>query len=842
MRYASTFILFLTFAICTFYANAQKSSSEIYLELEKLKTTGRVLYLAAHPDDENTRMISWLSNDRKFRTAYLSLTRGDGGQNLIGTQKGPEGVGIIRTQELLEARKIDGGEQYFTRAVDFGYSKSVDETLEFWNKEEILYDVVYRIRAFKPDVIITRFPPDKRAGHGHHTASAVIAEEAFELAADPNAFPEQLKTVSTWKVKRLFWNTSAWWDKTLPEKAAASPQEYLTVNIGTYNPLLGESHNEIAAKSRSSHRSQGFGAALSKGNSIEYLKLVKGDAFNSDIMDGVKTDWNRFNLKKIDKKIAEAANNFDFTDPSQNINQLFEARAMLQRSTNQQNKSWTNHAIASLNSIIKQSLGLHVIAKSDEKIISTGDTLNTQIEIILRNININAPVLQSITANGDKQLLDKKIEINETTTLEMPFIIDRQSTQPYWLEKGYDYLFDVNDKSSVGLPESSEAFPLFATLNINGNLLTVPVPVRYVWVDPAQGELQTRVTVSDGASIALDKKVYLSSGESFEVLATVTSHMDNLNGSLRLEANDEWLIEPNNINIENLKKLKGNTLKFKITPPEGASESHLKASLVLSNTTIDTELAEITFPHITQQHLTIPATSKLVHLPYNNLVTKVAYIPGAGDEIPSALKAIGIKTELISPENLGTVNLNQYETIILGIRAFNTQQSLSIHQDRLMAYVKQGGNLIVQYNTSHRLKVDNIGPYDIKLSRKRVTEENAEVTFIAPNHKSLNFPNKITQQDFAHWIQERGLYFAETWDDHFEPVISWHDQGESDLQGGLLTCAYGEGTFTYTGISFFRQLPAGIPGAYKLFINLINLNADHEESSIDRQGGNRATN
>ena len=353
------------------YAQKQMNASEIKLALNKLNTLGSVLYVAAHPDDENTRLIAYMANERLVRTGYLSLTRGDGGQNLIGTEKGPL-MGVVRTQELLEARKVDGGEQFFTRAVDFGYSKTPEETFIKWDKQAVLADVVWAIRKFKPDVMITRFPPTSKAGHGHHTASAILAAEAFDLAGDKNAFPEQLTYTTVWQPKRLLLNASTWWDKELPQKAKDNPTEYTTVDIGTYNTLLGKSYGEIAAESRTMHKSQGFGSAKQRGSKLEYLKLLKGEPFKTDVLDGVNLSWKTVNGgEAIEKLLTKAITNFNAEQPELIVPTLLEAHQLLNKLPDSNKWKWIK--LSKIRTVIANCAGLFVeVTANDYSTSSAG--------------------------------------------------------------------------------------------------------------------------------------------------------------------------------------------------------------------------------------------------------------------------------------------------------------------------------------------------------------------------------------------------------------------------------------------------------------------------------------
>ncbi|MCG8476221.1 MAG: PIG-L family deacetylase [Cytophagales bacterium] len=794
----------------------QKHAAQLLLDLKKMNVLGSVMYVAAHPDDENTRLITWLANDRLYRTAYLSLTRGDGGQNLIGPEKGPKGVGIIRTQELLEARKIDGGEQYFTRAVDFGYSKSADETLRFWDKKKVLADVVWNIRRFRPDVIITRFPPTNRAGHGHHSVSAMLAEEAFRLAADSEAFPEQLEFVSAWQAKRLFHNSSTWWDKSLPEKAKEQPQKFITCNVGTYNALLGESHNEIASRSRSAHRSQGFGARLARGEQFDYLEMKLGSPFQGDFMDGVDQTWTREGMQEISVKLRKAIAEFNTENPAGSVPLLTEIYAVLEKAPA---SAWVDYKKRKLKTLIKDCLGIHMVVKAAERIAVRGEPMKAQLELIQRS---GAPVaVQSVSIGEKITIINEQLSVNSAFSTDLVLETGRVSTQPYWLENPYGKLFDVSSQELIGLAEKKNPFSVSVNLKAGEAELSYGLPVVYQWVNPAMGELNDPVVVSEGASLSLDRKVYLFNKEKETVRVTLDAHQQGLEGRLSLRLPKGWNSEPNDYMVGSVGKGETKTYAFEVSPPAGEASASVRAVL-RNGKKIEDRLVTIDYPHISRQDFFEKAAARVVHIPLRNQVRKVGFIVGAGDEIPSSLRAIGIQVDEIDPKQMNVDGLLQYPAVVVGIRAYNTKEALGARNRVLMDYVKRGGNLVVQYSTSHRLQTEQIGPYPIKLSRGRVTDENAAATILKPRHALFRYPNRIAKRDFEGWVQERGLYFAGEWSDDYTSLLSWHDEGEKPQEGGLLVCEYGKGTFVYTGVSFFRQLPAGVSGAYKLFVNLLN--------------------
>lgn len=799
------------------------SAAEIKLALKKLKVVGSVLYVAAHPDDENTRMITYMANDRGVRTAYLSLTRGDGGQNLIGKEV-REQMGLIRTQELLAARRTDGGEQFFSRANDFGYSKHPDETLTIWDKEKILADVVWAIRKFRPDVMITRFSPFRDGKtHGHHTTSAKLALEAFTAAADPDRFPEQLEYVNTWQPRRILWNTSWWFFR---GQKNPDMSKYMSLDVGTYNQLLGKSYGEIAAASRSMHRSQGFGASMQRGREMEYFMHLAGDSATTDVLEDIDLSWNRIpGSEKVAQLVETAWQRFDMTAPEKSLPVLLKALRELRALPRD------NHFLAykeqQLQEIILSCAGIWLDANAETVSVTPGDSLKITARIIKR---AKVPVvLQHIDYTGlaafeqDSLMpFNKQIEITDSLKVPAGFPL----SQPYWLretpEKGQ---FIVTDQQLIGLPENPPAMQVKYRLQFN-EAPDVPVeiatPVMYRWVDPAIGELYRPLAITPPVTANLAEQVYIyASKQPQEVSVLLRSHTNNVEGTLALDLPPGWQTTPESIKFSMAGTGQEKQVKFTVTPPEKASAGRLTAVPTANGREWPYSLKVIDYPHIPVQTIFPPAEARIARLKIDTRRQLVGYIMGAGDAIPEALRQIGYKVQLLEEGDFTPENLQRYDAIIAGVRAYNTNGRLKVHQPKLMEYVKNGGNFIIQYNTSFRLATEDLGPYPLQLSRDRVTVEEAPVKFLKPDHPVLNFPNRITQTDFDGWVQERGLYFPNEWSEEYEPILEMNDPGEDPKQGSLLTARYGKGTFVYTGLSFFRELPAGVPGAFRLFANLV---------------------
>lgn len=806
------------------------SASYIYESIQKLNFFGSVLYVAAHPDDENTRLISYMSNHIKARTGYLSLTRGDGGQNLIGPEL-RELLGVIRTQELLAARQIDGGEQWFTRANDFGYSKHPDETLAIWDKTEVLSDVVLAIRQFKPDIIINRF--DHRTvgkTHGHHTASALLTLEAFDLAHDKKAYPNQLKQTSTWQPKRIFFNASWWFYGSQDKFDKADKSHMISFDVGNYYPLKGLSNNEIAAQSSSQHLSQGFGRLSQRGSQQEYIEFLKGDPLtnNDNIFDGIDTSWNRIKGGKAIGDILNAVEkNFNFKNPSQHIQPLLKAYKLLQ---NVENNHWKSHKLQALQTIIEMCAGLYLEASANTNYATANENIKINIEVLNRS---NLPItLVNISDIHDFNLTKKRVLVNNVkynfNTL-LSINKNENPTAPYWLsEKGTLGMYKVNDSKLIGLPETPRPYKMAFNLLIDSVAFTISKPIIYKYAKPDKGELYKPFEIIPEASAKITENVVIfENNKPRDVTVIVKAGRDSLEGFAKLNHPSDWEVFPKNQKINILNKGEEQTLVFTVIPPESKSEGFIRPLISIGDKNYSKELIEINYAHIPTQTVLLPSESKVVRLDIKKKGENIGYIQGAGDLIPENLQQLGYNVSIIKPEDIDTLMLSEFDAVVVGIRAYNLLDKLAFKQELLFDFVRNGGNMIVQYNTSRGLKIDNLAPYPLTLSRDRVTNENAEVRFLNPKHPLLSYPNKITPEDFEGWTQERGLYFANAWSDEFTPILSMNDANESAKNGSLLVAKHGKGYYIYTGLSFFRMFPAGVPGAYRLFANMLSIGKAH---------------
>lgn len=799
-----------------------QSSSEILQGLNRLKVVGNAMYLAAHPDDENTLLIAWLSKEKNVRTAYMSMTRGDGGQNLIGTEQGAY-TGILRTHELLEARKVDGGEQYFSRAIDFGFTKKTEEALSTWGREKVLEDVVWRIRKFKPDVIINRFPPDERAGHGHHSASAVLSAEAFEQAADPTKFPEQLKFVEPWQAKRVVWNSfSRGFTNNAPEA-----ENFIRLSLGDYNALLGKSYPEIAAEARSMHKSQGFGSAKVRNERFDYAIHIKGEPAKNDLFDGIDLTWNRIpGGAKIDKAISEVIATYNISNPSLSLPALLKIREMM----NQLPESiYKTNKKEELDQLIIATAGIFYEANPTAYSVYPGEKFKGFASFIKRS---NATVVvNKISING---LVKKDTVLNTTLSnnklLEIPFEVTLPAsapiTQPYWLvkepEKGF---YKVDDQQLVGLPMKPDNISCTFDVTILGESFSFTTPLRFKYVEPSIGEIYRYFEIRPEVMVTPEQKVYtFADNTPQQVSVIVKAGKPNLKASVSLQLGAGWKAFPAEIPVELTDKHQEKMITFLVTPPATASEIDLKAVAVTATGTYDRGIKNIKYEHIPELNLYPLATAKAVRIDLKKKGTKIGYIAGAGDEVPDALRQIGYEVVNLNSDNINK-NLAQYDAILIGVRAYNTEDWLVNSFEVLMKYVENGGNLITQYQTQAfygPVKTKNLGPHPFTIGRGRVTDENAEIKILQPAHPLLNYPNKIGPADFKGWVQERGLYYADQWSEKYTTILGMHDEGEEDLEGSLLYTPYGKGHYVFTGLSFFRQLPAGVPGAFRLMANLIS--------------------
>jgi LmbE family N-acetylglucosaminyl deacetylase len=807
----------------------------ILQQMRSFNTMGSVLYIAAHPDDENTQVITYLARGRGYRTAYLSLTRGEGGQNLLGPQLG-DALGVARTQELLAARRLDGGRQYFTRAKDFGYSKNSEETLSVWDRKGVLADIVRVIREFRPDVIITRFSPKPAPTHGHHTASAVLAVEAFRLAADPAAFPEQLHELRPWQARRIVHNVglgAAVANPSAGMAVAGSPADVpdgpgvVKVEVGGRDPVSGESFASIAARSRGMHKTQGFGNSgppVKEGSRIEPFVLLAGDAAMNDLLDGVDTTWNRVpGGAAIARSIDEAIAKFSAQDAAARVPALLAVRRRL--------AALPADLIVSdkreqLDRIIQACLGLKVDTVLDRPEVVPGETLKLRHTAVVRSrIPVRWTAVRYPSAH---RAINKAVELrpNQPVVRETSQVVPATTppSQPYWLRtEGSAGLFDVDDPSLIGRAENPATFPLEYVFDVGGQTLVIAGEPMSA-ADPADPGLRRRLEVIAPVSLRFIAGVRLfAPGAARPVTVELTAARARASGTVQLDAPAGWTVTPASQPFRLAAPGEHARFTFTVTAPAQLATAPLGASVEINGRRFNQQRVEVRYDHLPLQLLQPPARAKAVSIKLETRGRHVGYLPGAGDAVAAALEQMGYEVTSLTGADLTPERLRGLDAVVIGIRLFNVRTDLAERLPALFAYVEAGGTVVAQYNTLDGLREGWLAPFHLRLSRNRVTDEHAPVTILAPEHPVLTTPNRITAADFEGWVQERGLYFPDQWDERFTAILASGDADETPLKGGLLVARHGKGHFVYTSLAWFRQLPEAVPGAYRLFANLVSL-------------------
>jgi LmbE family N-acetylglucosaminyl deacetylase len=804
---------------------AKPNAADLHQAIKKLNVLGSVLYVAAHPDDENQRLISYCANEKLYDVTYLSLTRGDGGQNLIGPEMS-ELLGVLRTEELLMARSVDGGRQRFTRANDFGFSKNPDETLGFWNKDAVLSDVVWAMRETQPDVVINRFYHDKKYDtHGHHTASAMLSVEAFDLAGKKDVYADQLQYTEPWQPRRVFFNTSWWFFGGREAFEKMDKSHLFTVNGGVYLPLKGKSNNEVAAEARSMHRCQGFGSLTYRGDAQEWFEFIKGDRPTTpDPFAGINTTWTRVpGGEKIGKLLAKVEASYRSDNPAASVPDLVKALQLIEALPD---GHWKRVKLADIREVIRGCLGLYLEATAGAAVAAPGDSVRLHLEFTNR---AQQPV-ELVGVSVQPALFDSTFNLTLTPNKEythnrrVRLPADAGFTAPYWLQSAHTVgMYNVPEQTRRGLAET----PRFARVRWSLRVAGVPVQyetdIAYKTEEPAIGEVWQPFDVLPPATASFGERAYVFAGTGERpVYVTVRAGRDAAVGTLAINVPAGWRVTPASAPFT-MKKL-GETQVFAFSVTPGSTEKgQLSAVISVDSRQYNQRLVTIDYPHIPRQNVLL---DNAVNATGTALVThaqRVGYYMGAGDDVPAALRQLGVSVTLLEDKDMELATLQGFDAVVLGIRAYNTKENLKFHQAKLADYVRGGGTLVVQYNNSFDLFVEPPSLLPLKLSRTRVTDETAEIRFRQPEHAVLNTPNKLTPADFAGWVQERGLYFPSEWDAAYEAPLSMNDPGEKPADGALLVGKLGRGHVVYTGLSLFRQLPAGVPGAYRLVANLISL-------------------
>ncbi|HXK07406.1 MAG TPA: PIG-L family deacetylase [Verrucomicrobiae bacterium] len=850
-------------------------AAEIEHRLHKLNELGTVLHIAAHPDDERTAVLAYFARGRHMRTAYLSLTRGEGGQNLIGSEQGAQ-LGIIRTQELLDARQIDGAEQFFTRAIDFGFTRTPEETLQKWGHDRILSDVVWTIRRYRPDVIINGFSGTPRDGHGQHQASAILSKEAFTAAADPTKFPEQLKYVQPWQAKRLvqaagfggfgfFLGPAAGPQgaqggrggrgSTPPppsDGGSAEPAGPLA-ETGAFNPVLGYSYDELAVLSRSMHHSQGTGAMRRPGPGRTVFTVIGGPPAKDDLFEGIDTTWGRLpGGAPVGALFADAIRAYEPAHPEKALPFLVKARPMVAAMTDPLAKA----KLIELDEAIAECSGLWIEAQAHQPETAPGANFNVTTTVLNRSsarISFDAARIEGIF-NEDLPAKPAPLNYNQSVAVEFsrPVPANQPYTQPYWLVKTPTAdVYQVDDQLLIGLADSPPAAQVRVRLNVDGAPIELVRPVHFRYADRALGERVRPAVIVPAVAVNLPSRVSLfPDSAARKVQVSVQANEANQEGELRLELPHGWKAEPAAQPFKLARIGEEEVVTFTVTPPAGEVTASLLAVARADGRDIANGTQVIAYPHIPSQALFPASSIKLVRSNIKVTARKIGYIMGPGDEMPDALRQFGLDVTLVSTSDLEQGDLSRFDTIVAGVRSYNVRADVRANQSRLMDYVKNGGTYIVQYQTgdspdpnvrptsnptpSPQLIMGqntapvttNLGPYPFAVpggNKYRVTVEEAPVKFTSPDSPLLQYPNHIALKDFDGWVQERGLYFAAQWDPRYQTVISTQDPGEEPLSGGEIWTRYGKGVYIFTAFSWFRQLPAGVPGAWRLFANLLSV-------------------
>lgn len=732
----------------------------------------RVLVIGAHPDDEDSQLISWLQRGGNAETAYLSLTRGDGGQNLIGNELG-EALGVIRTEELLAARRVDGAHQYFTRAYDFGFSKSAEETYKHWPKDSLLNDVVKIVRAFKPQIILAIFSGTPRDGHGQHQVSAILAKEAYESSGDTKRFPES-EFGPAWTVSKFY--RDAWF---------GFNQATLRINVGEYDPALGKSYAEIAGESRSQHRSQGFGTSQPKG--VVWAAVMR--------------DGSRVNAGT---PAADEKSMFDgITAPKPStFNGMFDAQ--------------------------RQAVVLEAIA--DRRYVALGDS---------------AQVTATLYNRGDKAIhTTQNVVIKPDSSYSWKFwYVGREITQPWWLATPRNG--DLFGPPASIVPEDrlekKDWISIDYTVGNIGAVETRTAPVVFRSVDPILGETQRLLAAAPAVSVTLDNANELARA-STEIdrfyNVTLRSAMvkpATVRVGLTLPGG---LVADSAFRIITLDSAATRTVTFRVHGRLSAGEHRVVATAMVDGKPYSRGYLPIDYEHITPERIYREAevTVHAIDISVPSKL-KVGYVRGVGDNVEPSLEQLGIPVTVLEPRAIPTVDLSKFTTVVVGPRAYQASRDLIDNNSYLLNFAKSGGTLVVQYG-QYEMTRPGMMPYSISIARPhdRVTEENAPITVIDASSPVVKAPNEITSSDFSSWVQERSLYMPRTFDAHYHPVLELNDPGEQSNKGGILVTPYGRGLYVYTTLAFFRQLPAGVGGAARLFVNLLAMS--NANASVRTAAGN----
>ncbi len=834
-------------------AGEYRGATALGLQLRKLGTTKRVLMVGAHPDDEDTQLLARFALEEGADVAYLSLTRGEGGQNGIGPELG-EGLGLLRTEELLAARRVDGAQQFFTRAYDFGFSKSAEETFRHWPREEVLRDVVTVIRMFRPDIIVTVFSGTPRDGHGHHQVSAILAHEAFTAAADGSRFPG---TGRPWQVTKLYQSMRG-----NPDGAT------VRVPIGNLDPLIGRSPFQLAMASRSRHRSQDMGRPELPGPRWGTLRRVfpEGAGSEPSVWAGIDTtlaldappeSTTARALQRYQQQVEAVRARFNPLDPRASAAGLLEALGTLRLALDSLPRT---NGVADLSDDIRNEmgdleaaavtgLGIVIDGVANDARLAPGQTVD--VEVTVWNGGAD-PLRISSVGPGMPDTEWSAVPVPETadpsgtvapgalSTWKWRVQVPRGAypTEAYYLRdarRGDLYTWDPDRRGEpIARPFGPDPLTACGHGAVNGTVINFCTDVTFREVDLRQGELRRPVMVVPAVSVLLDPPArVLSTSAQRPIPYTVrlaAEQVGGISGQVQLQVPAGWRAEPASVPVRFAAPGEVREVRFTVTAPANVRAGDHPVSAVFvaeDGRRFERGVQMIDYPHVRARPLYHDAKSVIrafdVRVPQG---LRVAYIEGAGEEGPGFLANLGITPELLDAEDLAEGDLDRFDVIVAGSRAYEVRTDLMAHNRRLLDWVARGGTMIVQYN-KYEIVEGNFTPFPITMARPhgRVTDENAPVRILDPAHPVFTTPNRINDADWQGWVQERGLYFAETWDPAYTPLLEMGDPGEA-LRGGLLVARHGQGTYVYTGLAFFRQFPEGVPGAYRLFANLLALGAN----------------
>ncbi len=811
--------------------------------LKRLDIVGSVLHTGAHPDDENSALLAWLARGQGIRTAYLSATRGEGGVNLLGSELF-EALGVIRTEELYGARRLDHAQQFFTPNYEFGFSKSADDTFTKWPHDQVLGDFVRVIRYFRPEIIISRFTGTARDGHGHHQVAGIVTQEAFKAAADPSRYPEYGKP---WQAKKLYLNGMG-----NDQNVTAGP----VLNVGEFDSDLGRSYSQIASEGRSLHRSQAQGSAQDAGPRQTRLQLVQkmiNTADDAPLFAGVLyklTDLAQLDprllsgLMDIEQRITSIRQKVNLLRPQEIVPDLTAGLVALQQirgsTSNDHVQFLLQQKEEDFQEAIRLAAGLlfDVIASDDT--VVPGQEFNLTLSVInggpypfpgFRAIT-TLPPSWTMTPDGSTGSLQPGQRLEQKYKVKVPATSD--FTQPYWLRqprRGDRFVWP--DVPPGLLPTDDVLLMARAELEYQGATIVMKKPAEFRRIDRMFGEQRTAVKVVPSLSVVVSPDIAvvpLKGTRQKEFTVTVENQNPAaVSGEVGLILPAGWTASPTSRPLNFTQQGEKASLQFTVSVPATAGDYVVKAVAKSANQEFTSGYTTIAYPHIETRYVYSPAESKVEVLDVATTVSSVGYVEGTGDAIPDALRQLGINVTMLSAKDIATADLSRFPAIILGVRAYAVRDDLRAYNKRLLDYVSNGGTLIAQYNRSNEVGNIQIGPYPLTLANvnqnntERVTHEDAPVRILDPASSVLNVPNKIGDKDFEGWVDERGTFFLRSWDPRYAAPLESSDPGEPGRAGGLVIGKYGKGTYIYTGYSFFRELPAGVKGAYRLFANLVSV-------------------